>query len=97
MNSYAKIITGLKNGLNENSWKVARTILSWLAGARRPLKWHELQAALSLQLGAHGLVVDHRYRLCDDIQEFNLCGPLLRVVHGEDNMRLEFTHSTAKS
>ncbi|KAK8050947.1 hypothetical protein PG993_002332 [Apiospora rasikravindrae] len=96
--TYTKIIERLKNTLHPNSWMVGRTVLVWLAGATRTLKLHELQAALSMQLNAQGMVrIDQRYRLRDDIRAFDLCGPLVRVIQEEDDMRLEFTHSTTRA
>lgn len=95
---YEKIIERLRNSLHANSWMMARNILSWLAGSKRPLQWHELQAALSIQLDFRGVKIDPRYRLHDDIQISDLCGPLVRAVRDEDDvMRLEFTHSTTRA
>ncbi|KAK8106768.1 SNF2 family N-terminal domain-containing protein [Apiospora kogelbergensis] len=95
--AYAQIIERLKSNLHRNGWAVARNILGWLASANRPLKWYELQAALSMQLTDRGINIDPRYRLRDDIQEFDLCGPLVRVIKEDGEQRLEFTHSTARS
>ena len=92
---YVDIVDRLKQTLSRNRWTTARRILSWLAGAMRPLKWHELQAALTIQLDAHGATIDYdRYLLRDDIRD--LCGPLVRVVEEQNEMRLEFVHSTTR-
>ncbi|KAK8029321.1 hypothetical protein PG991_006377 [Apiospora marii] len=96
--AYKKIIERLRTSLHANSWMMARNILSWLAGAQRPLQWHELQAALSIQLDFRGVRIDPRYRLHEDIRISDLCGPLVRAVRDEDDvMRLEFTHATTRA
>jgi len=72
---------------------MAKKIFGLLAGAKRPLKWHELQAALSLEVSASGGVsMDyHSNQLRNDIRE--TCGTLVQVLHKN---RVEFIHSTTR-
>ncbi|KAK6852341.1 C2H2 domain-containing protein [Apiospora arundinis] len=93
--AYVGIIDRLKKTLNINRWSIAQDILRWLAGSMRPLRWHELQAALTIKLDDYGADIDYeRHRLRDDIR--TLCGPLVRVIEEQDEMRLEFAHSTTR-
>lgn len=73
---------------------MARKIFGWLAGAKRPLQFHELQAALSIQtddIPGQELVDYHNNQLRKDIRE--ICGSLVQILKD----RIEFIHSTTKS
>lgn len=73
---------------------MARKIFGWLAGAKRPLHWHELQAALSIQTEVRPgeQPIDfHNCRLRKDVRE--ICGSLIQVLEN----RIEFIHSTTRS
>lgn len=61
-----------------------------IACSKRPLKWHEIQGALSIDTEEH-TVLDAR-RLCTDVRE--ICGSLVEVLPGE---RVQLVHGTAKS
>jgi hypothetical protein len=69
---------------------MARELLGWMICARRPLKWHEIQGAISTDLVAQTVDFENR-KLRLDIRE--LCGSLIQVLPGH---RLELVHSTAK-
>ncbi|KAK7981452.1 hypothetical protein PG988_003690 [Apiospora saccharicola] len=94
--AYVKIICRLKDTLGVNRWTITRRILGWLAGARRPLHWHELQVALTIQLDNQGVTnIDYdRDVLRADIRD--MCGPLVHVVEDGDDIRLVFTHSSTR-
>ena len=93
--SYNKTIERLKRTLHANSWIVSRSILTWLAGATRPLKETTLAAALAIELGHRGASFNHRARrLCEDLRV--MCGSLVRLVKCEDETRIEFTHSSTR-
>jgi hypothetical protein len=66
---------------------------SWLVCAKRPLKWTEIQLALSTDLETWGPSneVNMGLKLQDDVQE--LCGSLVQVLKGN---RVELVHSTAR-
>ncbi|KAK8059214.1 hypothetical protein PG996_009144 [Apiospora saccharicola] len=94
--AYVKIIRRLKDTLGGNRWTITRSILGWLAGARRPLHWHELQVALTIQLDDQGVAnIDYdRDVLRADIRD--MCGSLVHVVEDGDDIRLVFTHSSTR-
>ncbi|KAK3361668.1 hypothetical protein B0T24DRAFT_585417 [Lasiosphaeria ovina] len=91
--AYRKVIERLRQNLHPNQWAEARKIFGWLAGAKRPLKWHELQAALSIEVDDVGRgTLDYRHnRLRLEIRE--ICGSLVQVLQN----RIEFIHSTTRS
>jgi hypothetical protein len=72
---------------------MAKKIFGLLAGAKRPLKWCELQAALSLEVSPSGAVtMDFQSNMLrNDIRE--TCGTLVQVVQQN---RVEFIHSTTR-
>ncbi|RWA12444.1 hypothetical protein EKO27_g2634 [Xylaria grammica] len=91
--AYDKIIIRLQRDLGENQWTMAKKIFGWLACAKRPLNWHEIQAALSLVTDDFDKPVTmdyHDNQLRDDIRE--ICGSLVQKL----NNRIMFIHSTAK-
>ncbi|KAH7136884.1 hypothetical protein B0J13DRAFT_677676 [Dactylonectria estremocensis] len=91
--AYDKIIERLRTAVHANTWTEARKIFGWLAYAKRPLKWHELQAALSVNIDDYGgvEVQDCNIRLRESIQ--NVCGSL---VHMPGGTSIDFIHQTAK-
>ena len=90
---YQKTLDNLKEDSSEAQWLMAKKIFGLLAGAGRPLKWHELQAALSIRVEADGNVsMDfHNEKLREDVTK--ICGRLVQKVQEE---RLEFIHSTTR-
>jgi len=94
-NRYGRILERLKRDYHghESSWGKSKTIFGWLACAKRPLKWHELQAALSIEVDERGNPsFDNRLgRSPKGIQE--MCGTLIQVLPGN---KIEFIHQTAK-
>ncbi|KAM7220383.1 hypothetical protein V8F06_004162 [Rhypophila decipiens] len=92
--AYRKIIDRLQRTLGKRQWEMARKLFGWLAGAKRPLQWHEIQAALSIRADntpGKEPIDYHTYQLRRDIRE--ICGSLVQVL--ED--RIEFIHSTTRS
>ncbi|KAK0707850.1 hypothetical protein B0H67DRAFT_588771 [Lasiosphaeris hirsuta] len=90
--AYEKIIKRLERTLHPNQWRAAQRIFSLLAGAKRHLKWNELQAALSFRERDNGeFYLDYEGgKLRNDIRK--TCGALVLVLQG----RVEFMHSTTK-
>jgi len=73
---------------------MAKKIFGWLAGAKRPLQFHELQAALSIQTdnSPEEELIDYAdNQLRTDIRD--ICGSLVQVIQH----RIEFIHSTTRS
>ncbi|KAM7199945.1 hypothetical protein V8F33_004119 [Rhypophila sp. PSN 637] len=92
--AYTKIIDRLQRTLGKRQWEMARKLFGWLAGAKRPLQWHEIQAALSIRADntpGEEPIDYHNNQLRKDIRE--ICGSLVHVL--ED--RIEFIHSTTRS
>ncbi len=72
---------------------MAKKIFGWLTCAKRPLNWHEIQAALSIVVikeGSGVMMNYHLHQLRNDIQE--ICGSLVLKLKN----RIVFTHQTAK-
>ncbi|KAI1757159.1 hypothetical protein F4782DRAFT_537465 [Xylaria castorea] len=91
--AYDNIIQRLRHNLKENQWLMAKKIFGWLAVAKRPLHWHEIQAALSMVTNITGEPVSMDYynkQLRHDIRE--ICGSLVQKLGN----RIMFVHSTAK-
>ncbi|KAI9157913.1 hypothetical protein HJFPF1_05898 [Paramyrothecium foliicola] len=89
--AYNRILERLRNE-NESAWEEAKRIFSWLICSRRPLKWHELQAVLSMRVDENGALQHSPIdRLCCDIRE--VCGSLIRVVGNT----IEFIHETVET
>lgn len=80
----------MKRNTNADEWKMAQKILGWMVCAKRPLKWHEIQGAVSMDLEERTIDFDER-KLRVHIQD--LCGSLVLILPGD---RVELVHSTAK-
>jgi hypothetical protein len=68
---------------------MAQKLLGWMVCARRPLKWHEIQAIVSIDVYRN--IIDSDLRL--NVHIHDLCGSLIRVFPGD---RIELVHSTAR-
>lgn len=90
MYSYERILSHIKRSASAAEWKIAQRLLGWMVCAKRPLKWNEIQAAVSID--PKGETVDFdKWKLRVHIKE--LCGSLIQVLQGD---RVELVHSTAK-
>jgi len=65
-------------------------LLSWLVCAKRPLKWHEIQGAKSINLDKQTVEWERRRFRVDSK---DLCGSLVEV---RSDQTVEFVHLTAK-
>jgi hypothetical protein len=88
--SYERIMSRLKQSNSPEEWKIAQKLLGWMVCARRPLKWHEIQGAVSIDPDEETVDFDER-KLRINIRD--LCGSLIQVLPGD---RMELVHSTAK-
>jgi len=85
---YARIVDRV---LRDPSVKEDATrLLGWLVCAKRPLKWHEIQGAISIDLEAQDVDFEER-RLRVDSKD--LCGSL---VEKRTDGSIELVHLTAK-
>lgn len=80
----------MHRSLASAQWKIACELLGWMVCAKRPLRWHEIQAARSINTRDQTFDFMNR-RLRSDIQMY--CGSLIQVLPGE---RVELVHTTAK-
>ena len=88
--SYERIIHRMKRSLEPMQWIIACKLLGWMVCAKRPLKWREIQAAVSINPANQSIEFKER-KLRSDIQDY--CGALIQVLSGD---RVELVHSTAK-
>ncbi|GAW25243.1 putative zinc finger protein [Rosellinia necatrix] len=94
--AYNKIVNRLQRELVANQWLIAKRIIGWLACAKRPLTWHEIQAALSMVFDdsdeyQNSVTMDYyRKQLRCDIRL--ICGSLVWKIGN----RIMFAHSTVK-
>ncbi|KAK5242764.1 hypothetical protein LTR20_001091 [Exophiala xenobiotica] len=88
--AYARILDRISSDGDQAKVAMAQKVLAWMTCARRPLKWHEIQGALSIQPG-DGSVDFAQRRARTHIRE--ICGSLINDLSGD---RLELVHSTAK-
>jgi hypothetical protein len=87
--SYDRILNRVSNDL-DSKVALAKKVLGWMTCARRPLKWHEIQGALSTNTTDRTVdFVQHRSRV--HIRE--ICGSLISNLSGD---RLELVHVSAK-
>lgn len=67
-----------------------QTVLGWLACAKRPLKWYEIQGATSIDLAEQSVNFEERkFRLTSK----ELCGSL---VEESSDGTVQFAHLTAR-
>jgi hypothetical protein len=88
---YERIVENIKSRANGVKWRKAVQLLGWMACARRPMRWHEIQAAASIDPGEESLQYDLR-KFRDQAQE--LCGALILELPGQ---RLTLVHTTART
>ncbi|KAL1615551.1 hypothetical protein SLS54_008956 [Diplodia seriata] len=86
---YQRIIHRIFNESKLPDQQVAKTLLSWLLCAKRPLRWHEIQGAMCLDLDESSFDPDRR--LVRGLKHF--CGSLVEVRHGGT---ISFVHLTAQ-
>lgn len=71
-------------------WEIVQKLLGWMICAKRPLKWGEIQGAVSIDPVEQTVEFDDR-KLRVHIQD--LCGSLVQALPGD---RVELVHHTAK-
>jgi len=89
MYRYNRIISRIREDSNPEKVALARKVLGWMTIAKRPLKWHEIQGALSIDTG-NGTAEFAQHRSPVHIRE--LCGSLINDLYGD---RLELVHTSA--
>ena len=88
---YERVVERIYRNENEAERGQAQKLLGWLVCSRRPLKWHEIQGAMSIDLELQTVDFEEG-KLILDAEE--LCGSLVERFPGD---RIELVHSTAKA
>jgi len=88
--SYSRIISRIFDTASPSELAATKLLLRWLVCAKRPLKWHEIQAAKSIDL-KNQLV--NLQGLSFRIDSKDLCGSLVEI---RDDGTVELVHLTAK-
>ncbi|KAH9204090.1 hypothetical protein DL95DRAFT_418527 [Leptodontidium sp. 2 PMI_412] len=87
--AYGRTMDRIERNPRANEREVARKILSWMVCSRRPLRWRELQAAISIDT-LHQ-IIDPNKRSATHVRD--ICGSLVEVISGD---RVDFVHATAR-
>jgi len=90
VHSYDRIVDRMKRNLTELQWNIGRKLLGWMVCAKRPLRWREIQAAISMNFESQSIEFDKK-KLRSQIQVY--CGSLILVLPGD---RVELVHATAR-
>lgn len=88
--AYQRILNRIKENSSEKEWKIAHRLLGWMVCVTRPLKWHEIQAAVSTDVEEQTVDFDERMLR---LHIRDLCGSLVQVASGD---RVGLVHHTAQ-
>ena len=90
--SYERIVHRIQRITGDKEWALTKRLLGWMTCAARPLRWHEMQCAVSMDFDAEEGVInfDNDRRLRKHMQD--TCGALVTVVDD----RICLVHSTAR-
>lgn len=88
--AYARIVDNIFKDPENPDYDDAERILGWLICAKRPLKWHEIQGAISIDSRNQSVDFENRQLRVDSK---DLCGSLVEVHRDET---IELVHQTAK-
>jgi hypothetical protein len=88
-------MTRLRKNLYLNQWTLVKKLLGWIICAKRPLKWQEIQAVLSIDHDSQYFNFRER-SVRSDVEQ--LCGSLVRVLPAErpEDNRIDLVHVTAR-
>ncbi|KAH8690547.1 hypothetical protein BGW36DRAFT_411385 [Talaromyces proteolyticus] len=88
--AYGRIITRILRKDSDADTKYTSKLLGWLVCAKRPLKWHEIQGAIAIDLETQTIDFEKRKLRVDSK---HLCGSLVEIRAGGT---IELVHTTAK-
>ncbi|KAL4936205.1 hypothetical protein BDV06DRAFT_233640 [Aspergillus oleicola] len=88
--AYDRILSRILSSDNDALAQYARKLLGWLVSAKRSLKWHEIQGALSINLESQTIDFENRKL---SVGSKHLLGSLVEVRSGGT---LDLVHTTAK-
>jgi hypothetical protein len=87
---YARIVKRIFNNPNLAQRRTAKKLIGWIAFAKRPLKWHEIQGATSIDV--ENCLVNFEGRELPEHKK-NICGSLVEILSGD---RVQLVHITAR-
>lgn len=87
---YERILTRLKLDLPHHQWDTTKKLLGWVVCAKRPLRWQEIQSAISFDPILQKFPYDGK-KLRHHVKKF--CSSLVEIV-GDDSV--ELVHPTAR-
>lgn len=88
--SYDRILHRLLNAEVETKKEIIKKLLSWVSFCKRPLRWFEIQAAISIEL-ENDNINEHSRRLVDTCKD--LCASFVEV---HSDQTVELVHSTVR-
>ncbi|TVY90638.1 C2H2 finger domain transcription factor, partial [Lachnellula willkommii] len=88
--AYSRIVNRILTNPKDSEREITQKLLGWIVSAKRPLKWHEIQGAVSINTKDKSVDFDTSH-LAIDIRD--LCGSLVDVLPGD---RVQLVHETAK-
>jgi hypothetical protein len=89
LSRYSRIVKRIYNNPSPVKQRTARKLLGWITVAKRPMKWHEIQGATSIDV-KQSLVNFGGRQLPDHIRD--ICGSLIEILPGD---RVQLVHTTA--
>jgi hypothetical protein len=87
---YARIAGRIFKNPNEVQRETAQRLLGWITFSKRPLKWHEIQGATSIDTQERTVNFADR-QMPDHVRD--ICGSLVEVLPGN---RIQLVHKTAR-
>lgn len=90
MRRYARIVDRIFGNPNHVQRQIAQKLLGRITFSKRPMKWHEIQGATSIDIQQR--VVNFAGRqMPDHIRD--ICGSLVEILPGN---RVQLVHTTAR-
>ena len=90
LSRYDRILTRIRERAGGKGWRIVNNLFAWVLIARRPMKWSEIQTAISMDI-ENGTIDLTEKMLRVGIRD--LCGSL---VQEKWSGRVEFVHYTVK-
>jgi hypothetical protein len=87
---YARIVGRIFENPNLVQRRTAQKLLGWITFSKRPMKWHEIQGATSINTQQR--IVDFEGRQMPDHVR-DICGSLVEVLPGD---LVQLVHKTAR-
>lgn len=88
--SYSRIVARIYDNPNLRERDIAKKLIGLIVCAKRPLKWHEIQAVMSIDTDLCSIDFETR-SLRASILDF--CGSLIEILPGE---RVQIVHQSAR-